>query len=274
MPLALNADGTAPGLTAKELEKVRLLLSTYQDGYGMLRNKRAGSNLTLPGWRDYERVVAVAFNGRAVESKALFDVEIDHPDGTKYGISCKMRNMLNNALKPDGRVMIEVSNAAGELMDCVLAIGRGITAANFRNYPDAAAKALFATIQSWHDEAGTANGGDMTLAKSSYLVLQYNKAGKYKLFQYPLKFPKWRKFKWAFIKGEKRLSGKLADGTLVFEWYPGSGGQFKYQPLTSDALWASDTFELEPLPAKLQESRLIVRAKEYFPDKWQTCTEE
>src|SRR5690348_17258987 len=56
--------------TPPQIEKLRLILSTYQDGTGMLISN--GRN--LPGWRDFERAVAIAFNGKAQESKHVFDV--------------------------------------------------------------------------------------------------------------------------------------------------------------------------------------------------------
>ncbi|MEW6739449.1 MAG: hypothetical protein ACOYU2_00250 [Nitrospirota bacterium] len=60
------------------VEKFRLLLSTYQDGSGMLAQKQGR---TLPGWRDFERAVAVAFNGESQENKFIFDVLLTDPIG-------------------------------------------------------------------------------------------------------------------------------------------------------------------------------------------------
>lgn len=48
--------------TTGEVEKIRLLLSAYQDGTGMLA---AENGRTLPGWRGFERSVAMALTGRA-----------------------------------------------------------------------------------------------------------------------------------------------------------------------------------------------------------------
>ena len=59
--------------TKNEVERIRLILSTYQDGSGMLHQK-GGS--TLPGWRDFERTVAIVFGGEAQENKDIFDVLI------------------------------------------------------------------------------------------------------------------------------------------------------------------------------------------------------
>ena len=73
--------------TNAEIEKLRLSLSTYQDGTGQLVFK---SDNSLPGWRDFERSVALAFDGIAQESKAIFDVLIPAPQNPRIniGISC------------------------------------------------------------------------------------------------------------------------------------------------------------------------------------------
>ena len=68
--------------TSNELQKLRLVLSTYQDGTGQLAQQ---GDLTLPGWRNFERSVALVFGGKAQESKAVFDVLL--PDQGKPGVS-------------------------------------------------------------------------------------------------------------------------------------------------------------------------------------------
>jgi hypothetical protein len=94
-----------------ELLTLRLLLSTYQDGTGMLLNQEA----SLPGWRDFERAVALTFKGEALagkEGKNVFDVLLVNPNDSKikYGLSCKMRRELDRVQR-DGRVTIELSNS-------------------------------------------------------------------------------------------------------------------------------------------------------------------
>ena len=103
--------------TEREVERLRLILSTYQDGTGMLQ---AESGMTLPGWRDFERAVALAFGGIAQESKAIFDVLLRAGEGpnTKYGLSCKMRRELNK-IERTGRVSIELSNSAKKFWDYI-----------------------------------------------------------------------------------------------------------------------------------------------------------
>ena len=54
--------------TALELEKFRLILSTYQDGSGQ---QVAKGGETIPGWRDFERSVAITFGGISQENKYI-----------------------------------------------------------------------------------------------------------------------------------------------------------------------------------------------------------
>lgn len=98
--------------TKSQVEKLRLVLSTYQDGTGQLIFE---SDKSLPGWRDFERSVAFVFSGIAQESKAIFDVLVPILPETEtyYGISCKMRETLQTINKT-GRVTVEVSNSAGK----------------------------------------------------------------------------------------------------------------------------------------------------------------
>jgi len=98
--------------TPQEIERIRLILSTYQDGTGMLA---ADNGRTRPGWRDFERSVALALGGTPSESKAVFDVVLSRPTVATplFGLSCRMRRELNRVGR-DGRVTLEVSNSAGE----------------------------------------------------------------------------------------------------------------------------------------------------------------
>lgn len=58
-------------LTLNQIEKLRLLLSTCQDGTGQLA---AQNGLTLPGWRDFERAVAIVemVNPRKARPSLIF----------------------------------------------------------------------------------------------------------------------------------------------------------------------------------------------------------
>lgn len=259
--------------TPREVERLRLFLSTYQDGTGMLVQSDGS---TLPGWRDFERAVALALGGEAQESKFVFDVLLPVPNrpGVRYGISCKMRRELDR-IDRDGRVTLELSNSAGKFWDHLHT--RGITQSNYKRRPTDVGIALIELVEHWHQEVSTARGGAVDLAGSSYLTLSWNKAGWYQLHQFPLQLPNPARLMWIFPKaarrGGARLARRLAGNTasgIVFEWYGESGGQLKYYPLASAAIWASDRFRLEPLTNT--EHGILRRAAQYFPALWKEVT--
>jgi hypothetical protein len=170
--------------TSREVTKLRLILSTYQDGTGML----ASEGKTLPGWRDFERAVALAFGGEAQESKAVFDVLLSRTDrpGVKYGLSCKMRGELNKIART-GRVSLELSNSSGQFWDYLKT--KGITQSNYRNEPLEVGRSLIEIVEGWHYAVSIERGGNVDLSESSYLVLSWNKAGLYQLHQFSLSLP-------------------------------------------------------------------------------------
>lgn len=268
MSLMLSSNGPS----ANELERLRLALSVFQDGSGWesinKTKKHGGDRIYYAGYRQFERAVADVFGGIAPENKGVFDVFVPLL-GTDmhFGVSCKMRGELNNALKDEGRVYIEMSNAAGEFTDKVKEeVGK-----NFQKYPDKVGQTLLSLITGWHSNSGKFHGHKINLAESSFLILLYNKQLIFRLYQYKLLLPRATKFTWRFpppknekSKESRRLVGYYKD-KVIFEWYLYSGGQLKYYPLAQDAKWQSESFTLEPLPGNMN---LVSRAQEYFPDKW------
>lgn len=177
---------TPDPLTYQEVEKLRLILSTYQDGTGMLA---APNGLTLPGWRDFERAIAATLDGTAQESKYVFDVIITKPEYT-FGISCKMRGELNKVTDRGdraGRVTMELSNSAKKFWEYLRT--KGITEANYREQPTEVGTALIELVQSWHEVESILSGGKIRLNKSSYLALSWNKKGLYQFHQFALTLP-------------------------------------------------------------------------------------
>lgn len=247
--------------TDAEIEKFRLILSTYQDGTGMLMQK---SGRTLPGWRDFERSVAVAFNGRALESKYIYDVLLPNPEilNSYYGVSCKMRGMLSY-VDNHQRVPIELSNASGEFWDVLEPLG--VNQQNYQYNASESGKAIMTCVEGWHDVVGVENGGIIETGKSLFLILLYQKrTGLYQLFQYSISMPEPSTVEWS-VEG-RRLFGKQNREVLI-EWYGFSGGQLKYYPHVDSALWVSERFTLEPLPGNIGDV-MINKAREYFPEKW------
>jgi hypothetical protein len=249
--------------TNEEIERFRLILSTYQDGTGMLKDGR------LPGWRDFERSVAAAFGGTALETKGIYDVVLtDSRTATLYGISCKMRKTLKEVDRK-GRVTIELSNASGEFWDSVK--NEGLTQEDYHEQADAVGAILIDSVEGWHRSVGLESGGYIDNSKSFYLSLQWNSTtGDYQLFQYAIDLPDAKKLKWEVLS--RRLIGYDQYGVL-FEWYGLSGGQFKYYPLADATIWQSPRFRLEPLPTNL-EYGLLRKAQAYFPEKWAQANRE
>jgi len=253
--------------TLREVEKLRLILSTYQDGTGQLA---ATGRLTLPGWRGFERSVALAFGGEAQESKAIFDVLLLDPDreGIKYGVSCKMREMLRT-VERTGRVTIEISNSAGKFWGALKA--NEFNEDNYERAPEKVGEILIDLVKSWHTAVSIESGGKVDLTGSFYLVLQWDKkAGYYQLYQFPLELPNPETLQWSMAG--RRLIGNDCEGTL-FEWYGHSGGQLKYYPFATQATWVSGRFQLEPLPEN--KVGILRRVEEYFPEAWaEACREQ
>lgn len=258
----------------QEIERLRLLLSTYQDGTGML----ASGVSTLPGWRDFERAVALAFGGVASENKDIFDVRLPDPEraGVFFGVSCKMRRELPR-LDRDGRVTIELSNSARKFWDYLNI--KHIDSSNYREYPSNTGKALIELVSQWHQNSSLTQGGNVDLSKSCYLILSWNLNGWYQLHQFAITLPEPDELEWGFPtlaakSGTQRvarhLRGNDFDGA-IFEWYGESGGQLKYYPFAENALWASEKFRLEPIPPG-QEHNVLRKARSYFPSKWQNLS--
>ena len=258
--------------TQQEFERFRLLLSTYQDGSGQQAIK--GGN-TLPGWRDFELTVAIAFGWEAQESKYIFDVLIPDTkrDRVNYGVSCKMRRTLNDT-KRTGRVTLELSNSSGKFWERLRE--KGINQQNYKVRPLDVAKELISQENEWHAEVGLGNQGRVDLTKSFYLALSWNRQGEYQLFKFALALPIPSDLSWDFplvVKNGQEQSGRHLRGVdesgTIFEWYGESGGQLKYYPLVANALWKSEIFYLEPLPLDWEKKHgLLVKARDYFPKLW------
>lgn len=229
------------------------------------------SSMTLPGWRDFERAVSLAFDGEAQESKAIFDVLLTRKDrpNIKCGLSCKMRRELNK-IERTGRISFELSNSSGQFWDRLKT--KGIDQSNYRDRPLEVGASLLEVVEGWHHVVSIEHGGLIDISKSSYLVLSWNRAKYYQLHQFPLTMPNPHKLNWHFPTKRggdigRRLAGDDGSGTL-FEWYGESGGQLKYYPIANTAIWTSEIFQLEPLPDI--ECGILNKAAAYFPEQWAT----
>lgn len=252
----------------KEVQRLRLLLSTYQDGSGQYGG---GAE---PGWRDFERVTALTFGGVARESKSIFDVFVPHPtlSGKHYGISCKMRRELRK-IRNTGRVTVEVSNAAAKFWRELAS--QGIHNQNIKANATTAGQLVVNLVEEWNNEVSIGLGGTVDLRRSSYFVLSYSPKTErdqqqfYQLHQFPPILPKPESLSWDCLGDKLRLVGTDHLGAVIFEWYGDSGGQLKYYPHVSEAVWYSPEFQLEPLPSG--EYGALNKAAAYFPSLWAEC---
>ena len=254
----------------QEFERFRLVLSTYQDGTGMLAGQAGGS---LPGWRDFERTVALVFEGIASENKDIFDVRLPDParSGISYGVSCKMKEELRR-MDSSGRAYMELSNSAKKFWAALN--NQGITQINYKEHPQTVGIILVELVQSWHAAVSVEEGGQVDISNSFYLTLSYDKTGGwYQLHKFSLELPDPQTLKWYYPthkrNGEERLGNLTGyDGQgRIFEWYGESGGQLKYYPLIENALWQSERFQLEPLPEGIAHG-ILSKAQAYFPNQW------
>ena len=254
-------------LTQVEVEKIRLLMSTYQDGTGQLKTEKG----TLPNWRDFERSVASALGGRAFESKSFFDVVVDnHTDQSRIGISCKMRNTLAY-FNRKGPISLELTNAYNKFWK-ELHKHKMENIRFVRLVPEKAGKIIVDLYGSWKFSA--ADEIEVDLSHSSYLVCLYDtKSEVFQLFSLPILLPNPENLTWKVRESKSNDDNRgtliaTLDDKVVIEWYAISGGQFKYYPTIEQVTWKSEPFKLEPLPDIEGGHGIIQKAKAYFPNKW------
>lgn len=261
---------------ARDMQRLQLLLSTFQDGSGMLEGGHA------PGWRDFERAVASWLGGEASESKHIYDVHV-RPAGRSLlsGFSCKMRGTLKDTRRK-GDATIEVSNSAKKLWSSLKTAG--ITEENLSsNNAVLAGRTIIATAAAWHHEVSSEGGGPFDAENSPMLHLAYDPgtarqrlAGQqteYQLFAFRHHLPgedEAAALRW-YVTGN-RLLGLRPDGSRGVEWYFGSGGQLKAYPKVVSAFWTSDPFNLEPLRRDADIDVLTAKALAYFPASWAAAT--
>lgn len=254
----------------KQIEQIRLLMSTYQDGTGQLRTKNGS---ILPNWRDFERSVATTFKGFAFENKGFLDVVIEGKEIEeigKIGISCKMRNTLSN-FKSSKSISMELSNALNKFWS-ELQKHKMYNMGHVRLVPGKAGKTIVDLYESWKFDA--AEKINVNIERSFYLTCLYDqKRALYQLFALPFLLPNPSALDWEVREskeGDENKGTLIAkkDDKVIIEWYGTSGGQLKYYPTETDVIWQSDEFKLEPIPDIESGYGLIQKAKSYFPDKW------
>lgn len=265
--------------TLAEMERLRLVCSTYCDGSGMV-TVRGG--MTIPGWRDFERAFAAVFGGSAPEGKQVFDVFFPSSSrpGVVYGASLKSKQLSRAAaigdLASTGRVFMELANSPAKFFAALRS--KGITEQHFaqEQHGQLIGETVLEVVSGWHQEDARRynqqhSGRILDLESSVYATISYSKARKtaprrYQIHSFPLSFP--ARLKWTY-SSNKCLRAMDPDHPqeVLFDLYGRSGGQLKYYPRAAHALFASPVFELQSPPTH----HLGFRAARYWPNEWRNA---
>ena len=263
--------------TDKETKHIRALLSTFRDGSG---NQSESDGTTRASWREIERCIAEVVLGPASEDKHIFDVIA--PDNLNpdifYGFSIKSKQLSRkNFLKLPtvGRVYMEVANSPAKFWDDI-GLSHGHTEREFSRmlHPAQMGDTVLASVRKWHLEGkqkfeAARPGKILDLENSRYLCVSYSNESDanerlYQIHAFALDYKPG--IAWSY-KSDRCLTGKDPDYLTesLFDWYGSSGGQLKYYPRATDALYSSQVFKMLIPPRKLT---LTDKAKVYFPDEF------
>lgn len=262
--------------TVAEVELFRKMMSTFRDGSGVEREEDGS---TRAGWRQIERCVAALVDSRGGEDKGIFDVVAldDAKQSRAYGFSVKSKQLSRNefaSLANDGQVYMEIANSPAKFW-AEIARAHGLSEQDFRARQQAKklGSTVIATVEKWHQEGAKEYelqnpGVKIDLAHSCYFCLSYSKTPlsddrKYQIHIFPLKYPE--KINWRF-KSSACLTGCVnneeGDEVELIDWYGLSGGQLKYYPPTSQAIYSSPVFQLYR-PLALEDLRARATATKF-----------
>ncbi len=227
--------------TRDELEVFRLLMSAYAVGIGSQWDKETGHY--WPGWREFERIVALLVGGKAEENKGPYDVSIPLGGGKKAGISCKVKRR-DDSLYRKGQVYIEISNQNTQARENILK-GRSLEHVNVLE----AGKRLVEFVNNEY----VRKAGEMGFSTEKLAVLHMTWWTRGNNFHYRLFL--WRgpmkiycrnlsQIKWE--RPGKGLVGKVevnGNEAKLVEYYP-SGGHIKHYPFQETADWTSEETSL------------------------------
>jgi hypothetical protein len=252
------------------------MLSTFRDGSG---TEREPDGSTRPNWRQIERVFAELFTGGPPpENKGIFDVAAPSLDDPRlfYGLSIKSKQLPKrqfDRLAVDARTYMEIANSPAKLFD---ALDRhhcmNVEHIRAGKDPDVVGNCVLRTIKDWHEEGKVLferehRGAQLDLDHSVYICLSYRQWAEgeprqYQIHSFSLQFPE--DIEWEYAGRALRGYDPRHPGEVIFDWYAQSGGQLKYYPRASDALFSSPPFALE----NLDHVDLYERARRSWGPEW------
>lgn len=240
-----------------ETELLRLLLSCYRDGSGAERER---DNSTRANWRQIERCFADLFEVQTNEDKNIFDLfapsETNH--NIWYGFSVKSKQLSAKKfhdLEKGSRVYMEIANSPAKFWDAVkLHLGLSENDFSQRKNPTEIGRIVIQTVKNWHEEGkvnfDSSNKGQvLNLDFSVYLSLSYSSIDElgnrfYQAHSFSLDLPENLHWEYSSDKCLTAYDPNFPSDRL-FDWYALSGGQLKYYPKGTAALWKSRVFKLE-----------------------------
>jgi hypothetical protein len=274
-------------LSQRELEIIRLGLSTFRDGSGQQKEKGNEAAETRPGWRDFERVFAEAFAGIAPERKQIFDVIVPFPTpggSGLAGLSVKSKELGSwkqfAALGTTSRTYIELANSPSLFFDDLRKIGLGPDDFVAMKNAEAFGASILQTVRGWHDTALNecwelgGKSAKVSAEHSGYLVASMGieketRQRHYVLHGFSLNLPE--ADSWRFISSRcLRGYDPAKPDEALYDWYANSGGQLKYYPRGVEACYASPTFVLE----KCEPMRVMDKAAQLWPELWEALPTE
>lgn len=224
-----------------ELEVFRLLMSVFAVGIGSQWDKRTGRY--WPGWREFERIVALLVGGRAEENKGPYDVSIPlNNSDKKAGISCKVKK--RDSLYKKGQVYIEISNKNTEARKAILG-NKGLEEVDAQK---AGERLLDFIKDEYIKEAKNMGFSPEKLAVLHMTWWTSRDDFYYRLFLWrgPMRIYHEDLSKINWEKSGKGLVGKVktnGDEVKIVEYYP-SGGHIKQYPFQKSADWVSKEYSL------------------------------
>lgn len=213
--------------------------------------------------------------GFTVESKLKFDILVNLPGNKMLGVEVKSKGFSRNdyqaILSGDGRLYLELNNSPAKQHQWLRDNGISLEVSNRADFdPKVIGEHLLDLYDNWNEEDGVKTGSEYArtfeLERSRFIVLSYQKKnlstdldGKPKVSFYisslKLNFKR-DGIKW-FWNSDKCLRGADGNNGTLYDWYPFSGGQFKFYPLAKESDFSSDEIIVSIPPSRSLRSKAI-----------------
>jgi len=242
--------------SADEQTFLALMVSTFTDGSG---NHRELDGRSRAGWRELERICGEFLTGKKhSEDKHVFDVIApDWDDGkTNYGLSIKSKQLkgkksiFNSNLA--ARAYLELANSPAKMWEAITKkTGFDVQTFAQQARPQELGNALIQTLGDWKLAAKNefereAKDKKLDIEQSVYLAISFSEYDGESWFihfsSFSMTFPA---VDW-YYSSPKCLSANdpAYPNERLLDWYPNSGGQLKFYPRFSEALYSGEPIRL------------------------------